>query len=190
MEYLSDMPPSQSRLLAPALASKICTHIAFCEDFFKHSCSKYKLPVWYSWIWLGRLSKNIFVIPQATVETVIKVSGNKQKEIKEEKEKLAREQAEEAEREKKAEEEAAKEKEEAEKEEKNKSHLPWGLGKTKSQKEREKAKEKVLKQALTAHAPAPAKAKHKERRVESNVEQEVDKLIDNQDNVYVLSKPK
>ncbi len=41
-------------------------------------------------------------------------------------------------------------------------------------------------------APAPAKAaKAKERKkIETNVEKEVDRIIDSQDNEYVLSRPK
>ena len=55
-------------------------------------------------------------------------------------------------------------------------------------KEKEKEREQEL---AKKSAPAPAKAKPKERRpVDSNVEQEVDRIIDSQDNVYVLSKPK
>ena len=87
----------------------------------------------------------------------------------------------------------------ADKKEKDKphSHLPWGLGgKSKAEKEKDKREEEEAKKkkddaAALKRAQAPAKAKPRERRpVEANVEHEVDRIIDSQDNVYVLSKPK
>jgi len=45
--------------------------------------------------------------------------------------------------------------------------------------------------SAAAVAAAAAKAKQKERaRMDANVEKEVDRIIDSQDNEYVLSRPK
>ncbi len=47
------------------------------------------------------------------------------------------------------------------------------------------------KPVVPAAAAAAAKAKQKERaRMDANVEKEVDRIIDSQDNEYVLSRPK
>lgn len=104
---------------------------------------------------------------QATVETVIKVSGNaKQREEKD----RAREKVE-------ARDKAAGLPPPKPAQGKHKGGLFWGT------------EEASPPPPPPTPAPPPAKAKEKQR-MEANVEQEVDRIIDSQDNVYVLSRPK
>lgn len=103
----------------------------------------------------------------ATVETVIKVSGNaKQREEKD----RAREKVE-------ARDKAAGLPPPKPAQGKHKGGLFWGT------------EEASPPPPPPTPAPPPAKAKEKQR-MEANVEQEVDRIIDSQDNVYVLSRPK
>ena len=128
---------------------------------------------------------------QAVVETVIKVSGKQSKEDKEKKE-AEKEAAETAEQERAEKELEAKQKEEDDKE-KAKQHI-WNFGKSSQEKEREREREKEKEKRerdKQARAQAPQKlSKHATKKQEASTEQEVDRIIDSKDNVYVLSKPK
>ncbi|KAK9821251.1 hypothetical protein WJX74_001923 [Apatococcus lobatus] len=116
----------------------------------------------------------------ANLVTVLKISEANRKDREKEKEQEDEEPVEEA--------KPAVEEKPAKDEKSNKPAKPL----TAKQQKAEAYKAFASPEASPPEAPAPAKAaKAKERKkIETNVEKEVDRIIDSQDNEYVLSRPK